>query len=66
MAGKMCPQCGEYTFFETLFGRECSKCGHKMIVAPNNGKGGKGQKCAYCSKQTVFNGKCTSCGAKYE
>ena len=65
MAGKMCPRCGEYTFFEKTNGRECSKCGYKMIVPPNEGKGGKGQKCSNCGKQTVFNGKFKSCGAKY-
>ena len=65
MAGKMCPRCGEYTFFYNTNGRECSKCGYKMIVPPNEGQGGKGQKCSNCGKQTVFNGKCKSCGAKY-
>ena len=65
MAGKICPKCGEYTFFEKNNGRECSKCSYTMIVPPNQGKGGKGQKCCNCGKQTVFNDKCQSCGAKY-
>ena len=66
MAGKVCPNCGEQTFFEKTFGRECSRCGHKMILPPNSGKGGRGQKCSNCGKLTVFNSKCTNCGAKYE
>lgn len=66
MAGKRCPRCGEWTFFETQTGRECSKCGYKMIVPANEGKGGRGQKCSNCGKLTVFNGKCRSCGAIYK
>lgn len=65
MAGKTCPNCGANTFFEKQFGRECSQCGYKMIVPANEGKGGKGQKCSNCGQFTVFNGKCRSCGAKY-
>ena len=65
MAGKMCPKCGKATFFETAFGRECSKCGAKMIISPNSGKGGQGKKCSNCGKTTVFNNKCSNCGASY-
>lgn len=65
MAGKVCPQCSKQTFFPTASGRECTSCGHKMIVPPNNGKGGSGRKCSNCNKQTVFNNKCTNCGATY-
>lgn len=65
MAGKLCPNCGERTFFETLNGRECSKCGWKMTIPPNEGKGGRGKKCSHCGSYTVFNGKCSNCGAKY-
>ena len=27
MAGKICPKCGQFTFFETVSGRKCTKCG---------------------------------------
>lgn len=66
MAGKLCPNCNKYTFFEINIGRECSKCGYKMILPVNNGKGGRGQKCSNCSKLTVFNNKCSNCGAQYK
>lgn len=66
MAGKMCPKCGEYTFFETVTGRRCTKCGYTMTVPANDGKGGKGQRCSHCGQFTVFNGKCRSCGATYQ
>ena len=66
MAGKMCPKCGEPTFFEKPFGRECSRCGHNMILPANGGKGGKGQRCTNCRQFTVFDGKCRNCGARYE
>lgn len=66
MAGKMCPKCGEPTFFEKPYGRECTRCGHKMILPANNGKGGKGQKCSNCGQYTVFERKCRNCGARYE
>lgn len=70
MAGKLCPKCGKFTFFETTTGRKCSKCGYTMIV-PNlnpNGMsaGGKGMKCSNCGRQTVFNNRCTNCGAQYK
>lgn len=64
MAGKICPDCGKQTFFKTPTGRECSKCGCVMTVPINQGKGGKGNQCPNCGKYTLFNGKCTSCGAK--
>lgn len=65
MAGKRCPNCGEMTFFETSTGRECTRCGYKMIVPANDGKGGRGDKCSYCGRYTVFDGKCRNCGAIY-
>lgn len=65
MAGKRCPKCGKFTFFESPTGRECTRCGYKMVLAPNDGKGGRGQKCSNCEKLTVFNGKCSNCSAKY-
>lgn len=64
MAGKTCPQCKEQTFFQTTNGgRECSKCGYKMM--PQVGSGGKGQKCTNCNKFTVRDGRCTNCGVTY-
>ncbi|SFS05931.1 hypothetical protein [Anaeromicropila populeti] len=65
MAGKLCPNCNQYTFFETATGRKCTKCNYEMTVPSNSGKGGKGQKCPNCNKYTVFNNKCSSCGAKF-
>lgn len=65
MAGKMCPGCSEFTFFETPTGRLCSKCGYEMKIPVNNGKGGKGQKCSNCGRYTVFDGTCNSCNAKF-
>ncbi|MDE6671028.1 MAG: hypothetical protein K2K16_02405 [Ruminococcus sp.] len=64
MAGKLCPKCGNFTLFETLTGRKCTKCGYGVYVPPNNGKGGRGQKCPICNSMSMFNGKCTKCGAK--
>ena len=61
-AGKMCTECGKYTFITTPTGRECSKCGYKMVVNPGPGKG---KKCANCNKYQVFDGKCRNCGASY-
>lgn len=66
MAGMVCPKCNRQTFFKTSSGRECTKCGYKMIVPSNGGKGGKGSKCYNCGRNTVFNGKCTNCGAIYK
>lgn len=65
MSVRNCPKCGEATFFETPTGRRCSRCGYEMKVPANGGKGGRGQKCRNCGHLTVFNGKCTNCGAKY-
>ena len=65
MAGKMCPNCGKMTFFESTTGRVCTKCGYKMTNPANDGKGGRGRKCSNCGKMTVFNGKCRSCGVTY-
>ncbi|GHS92501.1 hypothetical protein AGMMS50276_00530 [Synergistales bacterium] len=65
MAGKLCPKCGELTFFESKDGRECTKCGYKMTLPPNDNKGGQGRKCSNCGKMTVFADKCRNCGAKY-
>lgn len=64
MAGKLCPNCGEYTFFKTTDGgRKCTKCGYVMTVPI--GKGGRGRKCSNCGSFTVFNNKCRNCGAEY-
>lgn len=63
MAGKLCPQCGQQTFFKTPTGRKCTKCGCEMVVPINDGKGGKGKVCPECGKHTLFEGKCTNCGA---
>ena len=65
MAGKMCPNCGEQTFFLTPTGRECSKCGHTMKLPANDGKGGLGKKCSNCGERKVFNNTCRGCGATY-
>lgn len=66
MAGKVCPNCHEETFFLTTGkDRKCSKCGYEMRVPPNFGKGGRGKKCANCGSYTVFANKCRTCGAEY-
>lgn len=66
MAGKRCPNCNQATLFETGVGqdRRCSNCGLEVKVPPNDGKGGKGQKCPICGKQTVFKNRCRNCGAE--
>lgn len=66
MAGKLCPKCGEFTFFQSATGRKCTKCGYQMTLPVNCGKGGKGQKCSNCGQFTVFDHKCRNCGARYE
>lgn len=64
MAGKRCPGCGNFTFFETPTGRKCTRCDFEMKVPSE--RLGKGHKCANCGKFTVGpNGKCTNCGATY-
>ena len=63
MAGMKCPKCNKLTVFPTPTGKKCSSCGFTIYVPPNGGSGGKGRKCLMCGKFTVFNGKCTSCGA---
>jgi DNA-directed RNA polymerase subunit RPC12/RpoP len=65
MAGKMCPSCGEQTFFTTPTGRQCTRCGHEMILPANKGKGGRGVLCSHCGENKVFGGTCRGCGAKY-
>lgn len=65
MSGKVCPNCNKKTFFITLVGRTCTKCGYTMKILPNGGQGGKGRKCSNCNKYTVFNNKCRTCGAEY-
>lgn len=65
MAGKLCPECGQQTFFQTPTGRKCTKCNYTMTLPPNSGKSGKGTKCANCGKFQVFNGKCRNCQATY-
>ena len=69
MAGKLCPNCKELTFYKTTGeNRKCTKCGYEMTV-PINAKG-RGEKCPNCGRQTVHcqNGKliCTSCGAEFK
>lgn len=64
MAGKICPKCGKPTLFETPTGRKCSQRQYEVYSPPNGGKGGQGRKCPICGRQTMFNGKCTNCGAK--
>lgn len=65
MAGAKCPKCSNATFFETPSGKKCSSCDYEMRVPPNSGKGGRGEKCSNCNSYTVFNAKCTKCGATY-
>jgi len=65
MAGKACPKCGKQTFFKTPTGRECTQCGCQMKLPANNGKGGRGTRCANCDKLQVFDGRCRNCGATY-
>jgi DNA-directed RNA polymerase subunit RPC12/RpoP len=66
MAGKICPRCGKPQFYKTVGeNRKCTYCGHEMIVPPNKNKGGRGNKCSNCNHFTVFNQKCTNCGARY-
>lgn len=66
MAGRLCPNCNELTFFLTSGNdRRCSKCGFEMRVPPNAGKGGRGKKCANCGRMTVFENKCQSCNATF-
>lgn len=66
MAGQVCPKCRKKTFFQTGTGRKCTNCGFEMKVPPNGGKGGPGQRCSNCGRLTVFNGKCSHCGATYK
>ncbi len=64
MPGRKCPKCGEQTLFSTPTGFQCTKCKTKVKVSPNDGKGGKGAKCPICRTYTVFNNKCSKCGAR--
>ena len=69
MAGKLCPQCKELTFFKTVGeDRKCTKCGYEMHVRPSSK--GRGEKCPNCGRMTVHNqnGKkrCTSCNAEFK
>lgn len=67
MAGKLCLNCSELTFYKTTGdNRKCTTCGYEMTVPPNGGKGGKGKKCANCGSYTVFNNVCNSCDATYK
>ena len=67
MAGKLCPNCGEFTLFKTNGeDRECSRCGFKVTFPKNANKGGRGKKCVNCGQFTVFNDVCTNCGARYK
>lgn len=65
MAGKVCPNCSEQTFFQNPTGRKCSKCDYTMTLPANGGKGGQGRKCSNCDENKVFNSKCRGCGATY-
>ena len=65
MPGKKCPKCGQMTFYESPSGGRCTKCGFKMNVPANEGKGGRGKRCLNCGQYTVFNNKCRNCGASY-
>ena len=69
LAGKLCPNCKELTFYKTNGeNRKCTKCGYEMHV-PIKSKG-RGDKCPNCGRLTVHNqnGKlsCTSCGAVFK
>lgn len=69
MAGKLCPNCKQFTFFKTVGeNRECTKCGYRMVV-PIQSKG-RGERCPNCGKLTVQNqgGRkcCTNCGATFK
>ncbi len=69
MAGKLCPNCKQFTFFKTVGeNRECTKCGYKMVV-PIQSKG-RGERCPNCGKLTVQNQSgrkcCTNCGATFK
>ena len=70
MPGKICPKCQKATFFETPTGRKCTnpQCTFEMIIPANDGKGGKGTRCARCGRNTVFNNVCRNpaCGARYK
>lgn len=66
MAGKKCPKCNQFTFFVNGRNGECKKCGYKMQIPANEGKGGKGKKCLNCGKYTVFDNVCSNCGARYK
>jgi hypothetical protein len=65
MAGAVCPTCGKKTVFESLQGKECTKCDFKMVFPKANGKGGPGRKCMSCKKMKVHGDTCTECGAKH-
>ena len=54
MAVKKCPNCGNWTMFETPTGRECSKCGFAVTAPIYDGKGGKGYQCPICGNFTFF------------
>ena len=38
MAVKKCPNCGNWTMFETPTGRECSKCGFAVTASIYDGE----------------------------
>ena len=66
MAGKICPKCEQKTLWNHGNKLKCSKCDYTIIIPPNQGKGGKGQKCPVCGKYTWFDKQCNSCGAKVQ
>lgn len=65
MVGKMYPKCGQYIFFVRPDGRACIKCGYRILLPTNEGKGGRSQKCPNCGKQQVFNNVCRNCGVQF-
>ena len=70
LAGKLCPNCKELTFYKTIGeNRKCTKCGYEMYV-PITSKGRGSSRCPNCKRLTVHNqnGKlrCTSCGAEFK
>ena len=62
---KICPEC-KTTLISSSGTYICKKCGYKMQVPANEGKGGKGKKCLNCGKYTVFDNVCSNCGARYK
>lgn len=71
MPGYTCPNpnCGKRTLHAVTGHKKiCSSCKMEVTQPPNAGKGGKGEYCVNCKRNTIFNGKCTvsTCGTKYK